>query len=56
MMSVPQYTVLLYNPHGVDNRNVGVVSGARSSGDNSDGVIAVTGAEFKRSFHEITTI
>ena len=53
-MLVPQYIVTLYNPHGVDNRNA--PGSGRSSGDNSDGLITITGAEFKRSFGEITTI
>ncbi|WP_254506661.1 calcium-binding protein [Anatilimnocola floriformis] len=53
-MMVPQYVVTLYNPHGVDNRNA--PGSGRSSGDNSDGLITITGAEFKRSFGEITTI
>ncbi|MEZ6102613.1 MAG: calcium-binding protein [Pirellulaceae bacterium] len=53
---IPQYTVVLYNPHGVDNRNAGVVSGARASGDNADGMITISGAEFKRNFGEITLI
>ena len=51
---IPQYSVTLYNPHGVDNRAVGTNATARSSGVNSDGLITISGAEFKRSFGEIT--
>ena len=54
MQMVPQYTVVLYNPHGSDNREVGKTAGARSSGDNTDGLITISGAEFLRSFGEIT--
>ena len=46
---VPQYIVVLYNPHGVDNQDFGL-AGERASGDNNDGLIAITGSEFKRSF------
>ncbi len=55
-IQVPQYSVTLYNPHGVDNRDVGTKSMARSSGLNSDGLITISGAEFKRSFGEITFV
>ena len=51
---VPQYQVLLYNPHGVDNQNFGKITGAISSGDNTDGLILISGAQFKASFGEIT--
>lgn len=47
---VPQYTVVLYNPEGVDNKNVGTVSGAISSGDNNDGLITISGDAFLRNF------
>ncbi|MFN8706444.1 MAG: C2 family cysteine protease [Planctomyces sp.] len=52
---VPQYTVILYNPWGTDNRSLDVRNGtARASGDNLDGLLVISGAEFKRNFDEIT--
>ena len=45
---VPQYQVVLVNPWGVDMTNGGPTSGA------NDGVLVLTGAEFRSAFDEIT--
>lgn len=52
---VPQYSVLLYNPWGVDQNVDRVANGtATSYGDNTDGLLLVSGVDFKRNFDEIT--
>ena len=47
-MMVPQYQVVLVNPWGVDMTNGGPTSGA------NDGVVVLTGAQFRSAFDEIT--
>ena len=54
-MMIPQYTIVLYNPWGTDNLADRIANGTgRASGDNGDGVLVISGAEFKRNFDEIT--
>ena len=54
---IPNYTITLYNPWGEDmntdrlNKGTGSVRGERS-----DGVLVITGAEFKRNFRAISTV
>lgn len=47
-MMIPQYQVVLVNPWGVDMTGGGPTSGA------NDGVVVLTGAEFRSAFDEIT--
>lgn len=55
MQMVPQYVVELYNPYGVDMKANRLQNGQGSfRGENSDGVLTITGWEFKRNFDEIT--
>ncbi len=52
---IPQYLIELYNPYGFDMSAKRVANGSGSfRGDNSDGVLTITGWEFKRNFDEIT--
>lgn len=52
---IPQYTILLANPWGTDTSDARIANGTGSpSGDNADGLIVLSGAEFKRNFDEIT--
>ena len=54
---IPNYTVTLYNPWGEDisterlNKGTGSVRGERS-----DGLLVITGAEFKRNFRAISIV
>lgn len=52
---VPQYTIVLYNPWGTDTTAGRIANGTgRASGDNADGLLVISGAEFRRNFDEIT--
>jgi len=46
MQMIPQYTILLQNPWGNDGAAV-------SSGDRSDGLVVISGAQFKQDFFRI---
>ena len=52
---IPQYSIVLYNPWGTDNTASRIANGTgRAYGDNNDGLLVISGTEFKRNFDEIT--
>ena len=55
--NIPNYTVTLYNPWGEDMNTERLNKGTGSfRGERSDGLLVITGAEFKRNFRAISIV